>query len=489
MRVLFVAVEAAPLAKVGGLGDVAGALPPALWREGVDVRVMIPRHGTLDPERFALRRLPQVFDVAGQAGELVRCGLWQGQLDGVPVYLIDEPRYLTRPLIYGEPDDLARFTVFCRAVLQAADILDLWPDVLHANDWHTALLPAWLGLNSSIPKSLARCASVLTIHNLAFQGWFDEEWRRRWSLVPPEAVAETGLGVSLWSALALGIRYADVITAVSPTYAQEIMTPELGAGLDPLLRHRGDRVFGVPNGIDLQRYDPMTDPSIRPHYGPASLGRKRQVKARLQGELGLPARSDLPLVGMVTRLTEQKGLDLVIPALRTLLAERSVQFVVLGTGEPIFQERLAELAGSYPERAAVILRYDEALAQRIYGGADIFLMPSRFEPCGTSQMIALRYGTVPVVRATGGLRDTVQDWDASRGSGNGFVFHAYEPGALLIALARALETFTQPRLWRRLQQTGMRQDFSWQRSARRYVELYREAIALRTGAHGEPAVP
>jgi starch synthase len=480
MRVLFVTAEAAPFAKVGGLADVAGALPSAVQGLGVDVRVIMPRYASIDPRQHGLQRLGASFDVRGERGARLRCGLWEGRLGEALVYFIEEPRYLTRAEIYGTPDELERFTVFCRGVLAAVRAVGFRPDVIHCNDWHAALLPAWLRLGSSRDEFFRTAAGLLTIHNLSFQGHFDERFRARWELLPAEVAARTVAGVTLNSAMALGLHYADLVTTVSPTYAREVLTPEFGAGLDRLLGSRRERLFGVLNGIDVTSFNPETDPFIDPNYGPDSLERKAVVKATLQRETKLPERSDVPLIGVVSRLTDQKGFDLVLPALRDLLGSRPFQLVVLGTGEVRFHEGFSELARRHPTTIAVYLKFDVALAQRIYAGADLFLMPSRFEPCGLGQMIALRYGTVPVVRATGGLRDTVQEWDTSRGQGNGFVFRRYGPDALLVALNRALDTFSDGVSWRRLQLNGMRADFSWGRSARHYLELYELAGRLRS---------
>ena len=479
MRVLFVTAEAAPFAKVGGLADVAGAFPPALRGLGVDVRVIMPRYASIDPRQHGLSRLAASFDLPGERGAPLRCDLWEARLDGVPIYFLEEPRYLTRAEIYGTPDELERFTVFCRGVLGAARALRFRPDVIQSNDWHAALLPAWLRLGVSGDGFFDATVGLLTIHNLSFQGHFDDGFRARWDLVPAEIAARAVAGVTLDSTMALGLHYADLITTVSPTYAQEVLTPEFGAGLDPVLRSRRERLFGVLNGIDVTSFDPETDPFIHPNYGPDSLEKKVEVKAALQREAKLPERPDVPLIGVVSRLTDQKGFDLVLPALGELVGSRPFQLVVLGTGEQRFHEGFSELARRHPTTVALYLKFDVALAQRIYAGADLFLMPSRFEPCGLGQMIALRYGTVPVVRATGGLRDTVQEWDASRGEGNGFVFQRYAPDALLVALNRALDAFGDGAGWRRLQLNGMRADFSWGPSARRYVELYELARRLR----------
>jgi starch synthase len=509
MRVLFATAEAAPLAKVGGLADVAAGLPAALRGLGIDVRVVMPRYSSIDPKQHHLRRVEVELDVPGRHGASLRCVLWRAAPAGedtpygpqppggadsagrsapparlarearTPIYLIEENEHLTRRQVYGEDDDLERFTIFCRAALAAAEAIDFRPDVVHANDWHTAILPAWLKLGRGGSGFLADTASVLTIHNLGFQGSFDEGFRDEWSFVPAAAVARTVSGVGLWSTMALGIHSADIVTTVSPTYAKEILTPQRGEGLDPLLRTRRDSLFGVLNGIDVSVFDPRSDPAISPNYGPASLERKAEAKAALQRECGLPERAATPLIGMVSRLTSQKGIGLVIRAIAQLLAERDFQLVVLGVGEEHLHRSIRGLARKHPRRIVVYLKFDAQPAQRIYAGADLFLMPSRFEPCGLGQLIALRYGTVPVVRATGGLRDTIEDWVPSSGTGNGFEFEPYRVQALLGALRRALSVYEDESAWRRLQLNGMRTDVSWEQPARRYAELYE--LALHAG--------
>lgn len=478
MRVLFATAEASPLAKVGGLADVAAGLPAALRGLGLDVRIILPRYANIQPEEHGLRRLSLEFDVQGEKGARLRCGLWEGNLGPTPVYLVEEQHFLARDQVYGAADDPARFTVFCRAVLAAAEALGFRPDLVHANDWHTAILPAWLKRQRGGDSFFGDTTGVLTIHNLAFQGSFDEAFRRDWELVTPDVVARTESGVSLWSTMALGISTADLVTTVSPTYAKEILTPQLGEGLDPLLRARQDRLFGVLNGIDVNTFDPCTDPAISPNYGPDSLERKAEVKAALQREVGLPKQPETPVIGVVSRLSEQKGIDLAVLAIEGLLAEQQFQLVLLGVGDAYLQGLLLELARQHSERVAVDLKFDAVPAQRIYAGSDLFLMPSRFEPCGLGQLIALRYGTVPVVRATGGLRDTIEDWRPRSGKGNGFVFEPYTAEALAQALERALATFKNPSSWRQLQLNGMHTDVSWDRAAKRYVELYE--LARRT---------
>ena len=482
MKVLFATAEAAPLAKVGGLADVAGGLPGALRSRSLDVRVIMPLYSLVDSAAHGLADTGVVFEARAEQRQRLAVRVWEGRIGTTPVSLLEEPQLLARSQIYGCPDDLARFTFFCRAVMQACPQLGFRPDVIHANDWHTGLLPVWLKMKSGLDSFYRRTASVLTIHNLAFQGWFDEAFRGRWKIAPRSVVERKIAGVSLQSALALGIRYADAVTTVSPTYAREILTPEFGEGLDPLLAHRSSRgglLFGIMNGIDVDRFDPSTDPHILPNYAGDSLERKLQVKMALQREAGLQVRPDVPLVGMVSRLTEQKGAELVPPAVEALLQARELQLAVLGTGERGLEETLAHLARRHPERVSVALRFDPDFAQRIYAGADLFLMPSRFEPCGLGQMIAMRYGTVPVVRSTGGLTDSVREWRASGNEGTGFTFERYGVENLVQTLSAALELFEDRPVWRAIQRRGMSADFSWERSAASYAGVYESALRAK----------
>ncbi len=472
MRVLFVAAEVAPLAKVGGLADVAAGLPRALRALGHDVRLMLPRHAGLVP---VVRSLGLVFEARSDRGP-ERCELFEGDLHDVPLYLVGNERLLNRERIYGYQDDLDRYVFFSRAALEGVRALGWRPDLVHTHDWHTAIIPAWLHLTLRNDPFFGDAASVFTIHNLAFQGWFDEDFRRRFDVVPQQVVAVPRAGVDLHSTLALAVVYADAVNTVSETYAREILTPEYGEGVDALLRSRRDRLFGITNGIDYEVFDPATDTRIAARYSAADLSGKAVDKATLQREAGFPVVPDEMLVGMVSRLFDQKGLDLVQAALPELLAAGAFQMVLLGTGAERYERFFADLARRFPDRFAAYLTFDAALAERIYAGADLFLMPSRFEPCGLGQLIALRYGTVPLVRATGGLVDTVADLDERGDHGTGFVFREYTPEALRRTLLRASEVFRQPEVWQGLVRRGMQRDLSWTASAKQYERLYADAV-------------
>jgi len=470
MRVLFAAVEMSPLAKVGGLADVTGSLPKALVRAGHDVRVIMPLHAGIDTAAYGFRRvLADVLVETPRGAE--RTSLWEGTVGGVTTYLIEAMDLFERPAIYGEPDDLQRFLFFSDAVLATVPELEWRPEVLHLQDWHTAFVAARLRAEPSHP--LAHAALVYTIHNLALRGDFDAAFARANGLVIPR-VAGVGAG-DRRNAMALGILCADVISTVSETYAREILTPEFGAGLDPLLRRRREDLFGIVNGIDLEAFDPARDPDIPAHFSAADPAPKREDKVALQRECGLPVDEEIPLVGVVNRLFWQKGMDIAADGVGRTLKDTPLQLVVLGTGDALYERQLKELERRHPANVRVVLGFEPALGQRIYAGADMFLMPSRYEPCGLGQMIAMHYGAVPVVRRTGGLADTVPDDDEHPGAGAGFQFEAADGDALAATLRRAVHAYRDPARWRAIMQRGMTRDLSWDEAAGKYVALYERA--------------
>jgi starch synthase len=476
LRVLLVSAEVAPFAKTGGLGDVAGALPQALARLGHDVRVIMPRHrevgaaaGTLE---VAVPRLTVPI-----ADRTVEGAILEGRLgERVPVYFVAQDGYYDRAALYGAPDDCERFVFFCRSVLAALPALGWMPQVVHAHDWQAGLVPVYLETLYRDTPAYADVATVFTVHNLAYQGVF---WHYDlpmtglgWDLFTPAGIEFYGHLSLLKGALV----FADLLTTVSPTYAREIQTPEFGERLDGVLRERRLDLVGILNGLDVLAWNPATDLDIPKRFDRDDPGGKAVCTAALRKELGLPEPGGrAPLVGVVSRLAEQKGLDLVADSVAAIRAAGG-QLAVLGTGEEPWERRLTELARSDPDSVAVRIGFDDRLARRIYAGADLFLMPSRYEPCGLGQLIALRYGTVPVVRRTGGLADTVRPWDGATGQGTGFMFDELSADACGAALARAFAAHAAPAAWRRLVANAMAADFSWDASAKSYVTCYRRAI-------------
>jgi starch synthase len=482
LRVLILAAEIVPFVKVGGLADVAGALPKALKALGHDVRLVMPRYKQVDPERFQLTTVIDTLTVT--IGKFpVQVSVRQGIIgEDIPVYMIDAPRFFERENIYGYTDDGERFILFCRAALEAMRALEWAPDILHCNDWHTGIVPNWMHTIYHNDPFYANTATVYTIHNLAYQGIFG------YRILEVAGVAAQGFLYPQITELAnvvdimgRGILFADAITTVSERYAQEILTPAFGERLDHMLRARRDRLFGILNGIDYQEVDPATDHYIHSRFDVNSLGKREPNKTALQEQAHLPVRPDVPLLAMISRLADQKGFDLISQIIHPLLSQ-GVQFVVLGIGDQHYHEMFQNLAARYPEQVAIFLTFNTELAQRIYAGSDMFLMPSRFEPCGLSQLIAMRYGCVPIVRNVGGLADTVKEYDPRTGTGNGFVFNNYDPWELFAAIVRALELYRFKDLWRILQRHGMMADHSWHVSAMRYVDVYRNALSFhKTG--------
>lgn len=480
MNALFATVELHPFAKVGGLADVAASLPKALRKLGHDVRIVMPRHGTM---RAATEDYTPAGRFSIRHGGTEHTGMvLRGESGGVPLYLFDLPAFFDRPRIYGEPDDTARWLAFCDAVLAWLEASDWQPELLHLNEWHTAFIATRLRQHPESPS--ARLPRLFTIHNLAIHGDFDDAFAAAAGF--DARVLASPLAPEPWmtrNAMGQGILWSDAINTVSPTYAREILTPEYGTGLDPLLRARAEHLRGILNGIDDEEFDPARDPRLPARYSRDDLEGKAHCKAALQRRFGLAEEGRHPLAAMVTRLYEQKGADLAVGALEELLPRSPLQFVALGTGEPRYEQALRDLAERYPSRVGVEIGFDADLAQLIYAGSDLFLMPSRFEPCGLGQMIALRYGSVPVVRRTGGLADTVREWTGVESDGNGFLFDAPQPEALAAALERALAAYAQPDRWRALVRRGMSDDYSWRGTAGEYARLYdlAEEIA-RAGA-------
>ena len=488
LSVLMVASEAQPYAKTGGLADVTGALPGALARLGHAVTLIMPRYRAVDAAGRVGRRFP--LRMGGRAFEVGLVEIDHGPRERVVLVECDE--LYDRDGLYGAggqdyPDNAVRFGVLSRVALEYAVGLETPPSIVHAHDWQTGLVPVLLRTRYSADPLWRRIPSVFTIHNLAYQGVFPAETLSALDL-GSELLSIDGL--EFWNQVSFlkgGINFGDAVTTVSAAYAREIRTPEYGEGLEGLLVHRQHVLTGILNGIDTDAWNPATDPYLPAPFSATDLGGKRSAKRAVLTRYGLPddaASMARPLIGMVSRLVGQKGLDLVWEG-RSALAAMDAAFVVLGSGERRYEEMWRDLAAAHPTRIGVRVGFDEGLAHLIEGGADLFLMPSRFEPCGLNQMYSMRYGTVPVVRATGGLDDTVQPFDPDTGAGTGFTFHEYTSSAMLVALEAALDLYARPRRWRALQRAGMRQDFSWDASAAAYVQEYRTVIDRRREAGGE----
>jgi starch synthase len=492
-KLLLAASEVVPFAKTGGLADVAGSLPRALSRRGWQCAIALPLYNSAWASKVPLVRTDHTFAVP-IGNRSVSGALWQATLpdSSVMVYLIEQPEYFERDypaqgrglyqftLPGGQkrdyPDNCERFLFFCRAVLELLRLIDYWPDVLHINDWQTGLVPVYLREVYHSQPNYDRLRTLFTIHNIAYQGQF---WH--WDMLL------TGLDWRLFNYrqlefygqlnfLKAGIVFADMISTVSPTYAKEIQTPYYGCGLEGVLAERRERLFGIVNGVDYSMWNPATDTHLAANYDVETVAeRKPLCKAALQRRYGLPEQPRTPLLGMVARLVEQKGLDLVGKAAAPLL-QRGVQLVLLGEGDAAYHRMLLDLRARFPDRIGVVFGFDDALAHQIEAGADIFLMPSQYEPAGLNQLYSLKYGTVPVVRATGGLADTITDYTpqtAEAGTATGFCFLSYTPAALLRTIQRALELYrVSPEKWLALMRTGMRQDWSWDRIAAEYENLY-----------------
>lgn len=475
MQIVFASAECAPFVKTGGLGDVAGSLPAALVRAGAEVIVMVPKYATIKDEYKAqMEHFADFYVSLGWRNEY--CGLEKLESDGVTYMFIDNERYFARDYPYGFFDDGERFAFFSKAITESLQHLPAGfeCDILHCNDWQTALAPVFLREFYQGLPLYDRVKTVFSIHNVAFQGQFSDTVMEDILGVAhiPAAASQLRCDACSINYMLGALRYADAITTVSPTYASEIQTPEFGEGLDGVLRERSYALQGILNGIDVAGFDPATDKRIAANYTVDDRAGKAVCKAKLQEELGLEVRDDRPLMVMVTRLTRQKGMDLVMYALDRILAG-GVQVAVLGTGDRDYEDGLRYFQGKYPGTMAARIEFDPALSQRMYAAADIFLMPSKFEPCGLSQIIAMRYGTLPIVRETGGLKDTVIPYNEFTGEGTGFSFSNFNGDEMGDAVFRAARLFWDNRdAWNQLVTQAMSQDFSWTRSADKYLDLY-----------------
>jgi starch synthase len=465
--------------KTGGLADVAGALPKELKKLGTEVCVILPNYSVI-PERFKQTfQFRKSIDV--QLGSQSQyCGIFSTEHDGITYYFIDNESYFNRDSLYGHDDDGERFSFFSKAVLECIPHLDFIPDVIHCHDWHTAMVNFLLNAHYRQNPMYKDIKTVFTIHNLQFQGIF-----------PYQVMSDLlGLDSQYFNVEQLeffgnvnfmkgGIVASDIVTTVSPTYKEEIQLPYYGERLDGLLRKHSNKLIGIVNGIDDSVYNPSVDRDIAVPYDIDSLEGKAENKQVLQQYFGLPVVETTPIIAMVTRLTSQKGLDLVLHVVHDLIQE-DVQFIVLGSGDPHYENFFNQMTQKYSDKVKVYLGFNEALAHQIYAGADLFLMPSQFEPCGLGQLIALKYGTIPIVRETGGLNDTVQSYDESTGEGNGFTFKNFNAHDMLNTIKRAIYYYRQKETSRRLVQQAMSQDYSWSQSAKEYNEIYKDLLSGST---------
>lgn len=455
LKVLFVTSEISPFSKTGGLADVAGSLPIALSKLGVDVRVATPRYKSIS-----------VTDN-------------RAELDGkVPVYFIDKPEYFLRNNLYGDltgdyADNLDRFVYFSNRTLELLKETGFKADIIHCNDWQTALIPVYLKDKFAKDPFYGKMRTVFTIHNIAYQGIFSKDEFYKTGLSWDYFTMHKLEFYDMLNLLKAGIVYSDIITTVSPTYAREITTPELGYGLEGALTERKDFLFGIINGIDYNHWNPSRDKELINHFSEARMKGKHENKLSLQKECGLEEREGVFLIAMISRLADQKGMDLIANIIRPLL-KLDLQFVLLGTGDERYHLLFKDIGKKHKRRVSVNLKFDPMLAKRIYAGSDVFLMPSRYEPCGLGQIISLRYGTIPIVRKTGGLADTITEYNPELCRGNGFLFERYNAEELFGAVSRAFKIYGRKELWKKLVINAMRCDFSWKASAKRYLDLYKK---------------
>jgi starch synthase len=484
MHIVFAASECVPFAKTGGLADVVGALPPKLVKLGHKVTVYLPLYATVRPHlegewKYAVRSITIPFQYYNRFVGIVD----GGKRDGVQYYFVDCPEMFDRQELYATktgdyPDNAERFGLFCRAVLEATKLLGV-PHVFHVHDWQAALLPVYLRTVYYFDPMLCGAGVVLTIHNAGYQGAFPptttEQLLFPWDIFTKDRVEQ----FNNFNFLKGGLVYSDILTTVSRKYAKEIQTPEFGNQMDGVLRQRAADLRGILNGVDYTQWDPTTDGKLAAHYSPENLAGKQECRADLLHAFGLKNIADsTPVIGIISRFATQKGFDLVAE-IAEQLAERNVAIVALGTGEPYYENLIRDLAFRNPSSVSAQIRYDDALAHKIEAGSDMFLMPSRYEPCGLNQIYSLKYGTVPVVRATGGLDDTIEEWNPEKGTGTGFKFEGYTSPELLAAIDRALAAFQNKESWHQLMRNGMAQNYNWEQPAREYAAIYDEVARRR----------
>lgn len=484
IKVLFAAAECSPLAKVGGLADVVGSLPKALKKRGIDARVIIPFYESINKKIFSPKLIKKDLPII-VGGKHLKFDLYSTKYQDVTIYLIYNREYISQGEIYKQPRhkpgglwEKERFFFFTESLIQALPHLNSWPDILHLNDWHTGMVPKFLSFKTTADPHYKKIKTIFTIHNLAMQGVWPATEILPWLDMTEYDFDKKDLQNGNINPLLFGIRHSDLITTVSPTYTKEITTKKYGAGLEKFLKKRRENLFGILNGIDTNKFNPISDPFIYNNYDEQSLEVKNTNKQKLLKEVDMEFSADKPLIGLVSRLVWQKGIDWVvdlIPKLKKLNA----QLIILGTGDPELEHILKQAQAKYPKNCRVLIKFDSKLAQKIYAASDMFLIPSRFEPCGLTQMIAMRYGTIPIARATGGLKDSIDKFQQNNKkiSGTGFLFKSENSKALNKAVKKACRVYKNKRIWQLLQKNAMKKDFSWEKSASEYIKLYKKLIS------------
>lgn len=471
LKVLIVASEVSPYAKSGGLGDVTGSLPKALLKAGVDVRVVFPKYRTIKEMYLGSSQYITSFDVSLD-WRVQKADIYQVQGE-VTTYMIGNDFYFGRGGYYGYGDDNERFAFFSKAAIEFLDYIDFVPDVIHCNDWQTAPVCLYVKDVYSKLKYFSQIKTLFTVHNLQYQGMFTRETLGMMELNDGYFTDDKLEFYNMVNFMKAGLLYADAINTVSKTYAEEIQTPEYGYGLDGVLRCRKADLYGIVNGIDYEKNSPETGDKIYANFSVNSLKGKAENKRKLQEELGLPVRSDVPVISVISRLVDQKGINIILQAVNELLM-KDVQLVVLGTGDYHYENIFKDLAYRYKDKVSANILFDDTLAQKIYAGSDMFLMPSLFEPCGLGQLFAMSYGTIPVARATGGLIDTINDYTQNSDNANGFLFNDYDCGGLMWAINQALAVYENKRQWNKLVKNAMNTKFSWDTSAEEYINIYKK---------------
>ncbi len=475
-KLLYVSAEVAPFAKSGGLADVAGSLPLALTEKGCEVRIAMPSYREIGVKMDYITDFPVKMDTSVETC-IIRESLYQG----LQVYFVDSHHYFDRDCMYCHVDDAERFAFFCRAILEMLPLIDYKPDIIHCNDWHTGPITFLLRNQYMQNNFYSKMATIFTIHNLKYQGNYSKDILRALNIDEKYFTSDKLEFYDQFSFIKTGILYSDIVNTVSETYAIEIQTPEFGELLDGILRKRSKDLYGIVNGISYKEFNPEHDPMIYENYNYKNLDVKKKNKNTLQKECGLK-ESDMPIIGLISRLVDQKGLDLIEEIMEDLM-EINIQLVVLGIGDPYYEEMFKEMEKRYPNRVAVFIEFNEELAHKIYAGSDIFLMPSLFEPCGLGQLISLRYGTIPIVRSVGGLADTIKNFEQGKKEGNGFTFEKYNSLELLKTIERCIEVYHQKDIWGSLVKGVMKLDFSWNKQADKYKELYSKALKKMQKTH------